>query len=1183
MRLKKLQLVGFKSFAEKTTLTFEAGITAIVGPNGCGKSNIADAFRWVLGEQSAKSLRGNKMPDVIFAGTSSRKPLNFAEVSLTLTDIQGALPIEYEEITVTRRLHRSGESEYFLNQQPIRLKDIQNLFLDSGIGKNSFSIFEQGKIEQVINFTPVERRYIFEEAAGILRFLQRKKETLRKLEQADANVVRVKDIHREVEKQVVVLREQAEKAQLYKELKEKLDALEKGLLVAKIRQIEKKHAEALQQEDIKFQEILGIGAQVAALEVQRSLAKDHLESSEKNLKVQSEELYQIRSDKEIKSREKENALARLKESQVKQKKWQHELEAVLEEREFRQLALTRAKKQLQAVESDNTVLESSLQGQRAKVNALELAVSALHQEQRQLQQTLLISLQTENQLESELKQNSIRLEASNERQLQLKNRMQRLAELEKEIAQQLAEKQQLMQDSSAAIDRQRALLHNLELKIEEVIGHIDSLQAALNASQKVLNENQARYKALLQLRGDLEGFSVASKRLLQESMHVKSPLCGKLKGLYELLVPRKGAEEALAAALNKYSQTLVVETILDAKAVLAFASQERLSDFSLLIMELVKGRNFVKAALPKSLTALLSQVESSTLSNHFLGEIFLSDTADQIEIHLNAQEAPFEIWCKDHTYVDRRGVFFYGKQAGNNVFLREAEIKSLEIELQQLEAVLHRQEEALKIQQQTRSQLHVEMVELDKNIRRHEMATVEVNFGLQRLNGDLEKNRKEAAQAELELIALREGMQKQQALMEDLAEGHKAAKEKTLEFKNLVSALETALMLKNGQLQEQKKFLHEVDSSYSGAAKLLQKNKHDIHVLEIQEAESLRQESRLEEELQLAAEFQTQLSHKSREWNQALENIEEALQAVAALYLTSEEGVHKKKAQIVELEKSMAEILQKGKKQEQEQHQIAVLIAQLDAASKGIEDDLHERFGLSLIEAEQLPPPAEKSIDAMERKLREWRREFEAAGDINMTSIDECAKHQVRFEFLNQQLEDLAASKEGLMEIIRQLDTESRKLFKDTFAIISANFKKNFAILFNGGEADLQFTESPDLLEAGIEIIAKPPGKQMRSISLLSGGEKCLTALALLFAIFEVKAGPFCILDEIDAPLDDSNVDRFANIVQQFIHRCQFILITHNKQTMAIADVLYGVTMEEKGISKLLQMELAQAEEAQLV
>ncbi len=1174
MRLKKLQVMGFKSFAEKTTLTFEAGITAIVGPNGCGKSNIADAIRWVLGEQSAKSMRGNRMPDVIFAGTSNRKPLNFAEVAMTLTDVQGALPIEYEEITVLRRLHRSGESEYFLNQQPIRLKDLQNLFLDSGIGKNSYSIFEQGKIEQVIHFTPLERRYIFEEAAGILRFLQRKRETLRKLEQTDQNVARVKDIHREVEKQVMILREQSAKAQIYKELKEKLDALEKGLLVAKRKQIEKKRLEALQQEEVKLQEILAISTQVAEYEEQRSLAKSQLDAAEKSLKVQSEELYQIRSDKEIKNREKQNTLGWLKESQVKQKRWQHELEEVLTQREFREIELVRAKKQLQAAESDNTVLEASLQEQRMKVATLESEVAALYQEQRRQQQAQLNSLQVENQLESDLKQINVRLEGFIERQTHLLSRAERLAVLDKELEEQVAEKQKVMQESSNSIDHQRNLLQSLEQKIEETIGQIDTLKALSESSMKAFNEIKARYNALSRLQSDLEGFSVASKRLLQESQNPKSCLHGLLKGLYEMISPKKGAEEAVASVLNKYSQTLVVESVKDAKTVIAFAEREKLIDFSLIILELIQGKTIVKRVPSPSLTPLLTQVESSILSNHLLNEIFLSDTSDQIESV--TQNESFEVWCNDYTFVDRKGVHFYGKQAVNNAFLREAEIKMMDLELQKLEASKQQHENALKIEQQKRSELHLEMVELDKNIRRHEMALVEVNFGLQRLNGDLERNKKEATQSEIELNSLRENIELQRALLIEMTERHQVAKENTLQLKAQMSTFEADLLQKNGFLQEQKAFLHEVDSSCSGAAKLLQKHKHDIHILEIQESESLRQEGRLEEELHLAAESQVQLSRKNQEWEQALEKIELILQAAIKAHQVLDEGLQAKKDLIVELEKEMSEILQKGKKQEQEQHQFALLIAQLDAASKGIEDDLQERHGLSLAEAEQLPPPIEKSVDAMERKLREWRREMEGAGDINMTSIEECAKHQVRYEFLNQQIEDLTGSKDGLMEIIRNLDVESRKLFKETFATICANFKKNFVILFNGGEADLQFTESSDLLEAGIEIIAKPPGKQMRSISLLSGGEKCLTALALLFAIFEVKAGPFCILDEIDAPLDDSNVDRFANIVKQFVNRCQFIIITHNKQTMEIADTLFGVTMEEKGVSKLLQMELYQ-------
>lgn len=1180
MRLKKLQLVGFKSFAEKTSLTFEPGITAIVGPNGCGKSNIADAFRWVLGEQSAKSMRGTKMPDVIFAGAASRPPLNFAEVAITLTEIAGALPIEYEEVTILRRLHRSGESEYLLNNQPVRLKDLQSLFLDSGIGKDSFSIFEQGKIDQVINYSPVERRYIFEEAAGILRFLQRKRETLRKLEQADGNISRVKDIHREVEKQVEVLREQAAKAQDFKELKGQIEQLEKELLIGKVRQVDKRIAEARTQEEEMLQVLASISEVIAALEQQKSTAKSTLEGNEKTLKVQSEELFQIRSDKALKSREKTSAQEQIKASVHKEKRWQHELESIFEQRQHRQHELTQAKKQLQASQTDISTLESSLQIQRDQVSQLETEVNKLHQEQRQAQQELLAAHQRENHIDSELKQNRVRLENSSERQKQFLERKERLVALEIDLKQQYQDKDQRVKEGNAAIDRQRELLQALEQKVQETVLQISSKQTQRDATHKELNEQHARLKALLRLRSEFEGFSIASKRLLQESANSHSRLYGKLKGLYELIVPQEGALEAVAAALSRYAETLVVESKGDAEAVVAFAQQEKLTDFSLVILELLP-RTPVKvssrAVGSQTHHPLCTQVADTPLANHFLGEILMSDALEASEVLLQAGFIG-EIWCRERIFIDRRTVFFYGMQAKNNAFLREAEIKTLEGEVENLQIQQQRHDSALNILQQQRSQLHAEMVELDKGIRRREMEMVEAAFALQRLAADLEKNKKEASHAGAEQALLLLAIEKHQELIADLQRHYQEAAARTELCKGQVSKIETTAQQKALYLKEQKKLLQEVDSNCHGVAELVRRSQQAIQVIEIKDSESVRQEARLEEELQLGREFQSQLGHKSSECDLALEKIEVHLQAATEICHAIEETIVKQKALIHEVEKKMSETLQNGKKQENEQHQVALLMAQLAAAHQAFADELKERYGWTMAEALIEMPASEKSIDGMERKLREMRRRSEASGDINMTAIEECAKHQVRYEFLNQQIGDLETSKEDLLQIIGELETESRRLFKETFAVICANFKKNFAILFNGGEADLQFTETSDLLEAGIEIIAKPPGKQMRSISLLSGGEKCLTAMALLFAIFEVKSGPFCILDEIDAPLDDSNVERFANIVKQFVDKCQFIIITHNKQTMAIADRLFGVSMEEKGISKLLQMELSYAE-----
>lgn len=1173
MRLKKLQLNGYKSFAEKTTLIFDLGLTAVVGPNGCGKSNIADAFRWVLGEQSAKSMRGTKMSDVIFAGTSGRAPLNFAEVSITLSDIQGALPIEYEEVTVTRRLHRSGESEYFLNNQPVRLKDLHSLFLDSGIGKDSFSIFEQGKIDQVINYSPLERRYIFEEAAGILRFLQRKRETLRKLEQADNNIVRVKDIHREVELQVEVLCEQAAKAKEFKELKGQIESQEIELLVGKLRLIDKKQTEAFRQEAEMLQALANFSEVVSTLEQRKVAAKRDLEESEKAFKWQGEELFQVRSDKALKMRERSSAQEQLQSSVSKEKRWQHELEALLEQRQHRESELLQQKRQLKAAQTDASSLESILQEQRGQVAAFEVELSKLHQAQKRTQQALLEAHQRDSQIDSELKQNRVRLENSYERQKQLQESKARLSGLEKELHQSYLEKEKLVQELNTSIDRQRELLDALEQKVQAAVEQINALQIERDAISKQLHEHRARLKALLRLRSDFEGFSSASKRLLQESTMRESALYGKLKGLYELILPEHGAQEAVAAALSRYSQTLAVETQADAQAVIDFAQREGLTDFSLVILELLPL--VANSSTPHShLQPLMSQVSASPVATHFLGDILVAEAVEDAEVLVRNHFAG-EVWCRDCTFIDHRAVFFYGTQGKSNAFLREAEIKSLESELQITESKSAKIEMSLLGYQQQRALVQAEMAELDKHIRRKEMQQIEATFALQRLGTDIEKHKKDASTIDAESAAVLQGIEKYQAVLEDLQQKHAEALHLTQQNRAQLTALEGDVQHKNATLQELKKALQAADSSCSGAVDSVRRSQQAIQVIEIRENESVRQERRLAEELQHTREFQAQLTAKSQECGLALESIELKLDEVSTAFQHVEEGIQKQKAQIIEVEKEIAAVQQTGKKQESEQHQVALLIAQLEAAYQGLEAELQERYALTIVTAKEAIPVSSLSIDTMEKKLREMRRRSEASGDVNMKAIEEHAKHQVRFEFLNQQIEDLEGSKEGLLQIIGELEGESRKLFKETFAQICTNFKKNFAILFDGGEADLQFTETSDLLEAGIEIIAKPPGKQMRSISLLSGGEKCLTAIALLFAIFEVKAGPFCILDEIDAPLDDSNVERFAKMVKQYVDHCQFIIITHNKQTMAIADRLFGVSMEEKGISKLLQMELS--------
>ena len=1177
MRLKKIEIIGFKSFADKTSLEFNYGITGIVGPNGCGKSNISDAFRWVLGEQSAKSMRGNKMPDVIFAGTTKRKALNYAEVSITLNDIQGSLPIEYEEITITRRLHRSGESDYFLNRQPVRLKDVQSLLFDSGIGKNAFSIFEQGKIDQVINYTPLERRYIFEEAAGIVRFLQRKREALKKLEQVDLNINRVKDIHQEIEKQIAVLEQQAEKARIYKDKKSQLGSLEKGVLVARWENLEKKGSETGTREQEQLKQIAEISTQLEIQDKQLTAAKKNLLDNETTLQSRKEEFFKARSNKEIKTREHQSNQERLKEILTQEQKLQKEISALQETRKTRQSERMTCEKRQKETEKESAAQEKTLKSHREKTQANETEVSKLREQLKKMQQERFKLVQTESQFDVELKQNKIRLENTLERIQTLEKRKEGLSQTMADLMNQVADKQKIVREASQLVDDQRHTYNGLEKQLIEVTKQAQDVQKELNAIVQEITDGRARQKVLIRLREDMEGFSQGSKRLLQESTTEKSPLFGKLQGLHEYISSESGSEKALSAALRPYMQTLVVKTHEDLKLVLEFAQNKNIKDFSLICLENLasSAKDDDSEIKTKGVISLLSQVVDSKLAKHFLKKIYVTKDIDAA-LQLVKKEHGIEVLTNDGLFIDQHQVLFYTTQGENNIFLREAELKALDKKLKQIDAERSKIEQALKALLDKKTAIENERTEIDKAIRRSEMKLVEVNFGLQRVNGDMERSRQENKQMEGELQTLANMVEKLNSTLSQLAQKHQQAAEQAGEAQKLSSTIDTDLAKLVEKLIIEQRDLKDKEAAYQRICDENQRHLHTLSILDLKEQESQTQEKRIEESIQAGHTHQKKIQSVSSSYEEDLAQVEQALSSASTACQELDQGVLKQKTHIEQLEKKCFEGREKIKALESGKYQLGIQSAQCQSSSQAIEAELLERYHLTLPDARRLYSPLEKSLEQSERLIRTLRQELEAAGDINMTSIEECDKHKVRHTFLNQQMTDLSVSKHELVQIITELDKESRKIFKDTFEVINRNFKKNFKILFNGGEADLQFTETQDVLEAGVEIIAQPPGKQMRSINLLSGGEKCLTAMALLFAIFEVKPAPFCILDEIDAPLDDSNVRRFLNVVKQFVDRCQFIIITHNKCTMGIADVLFGVSMEEKGVSKILSMEFAE-------
>jgi chromosome segregation protein len=1177
MRLKKIDVVGFKSFADKISLPFSTGITAVVGPNGCGKSNIADAIRWVLGEQSAKSMRGIKMGDIIFAGTTTRKALNYAEVTITFTDVDGELPIEYDEVAVTRRLHRNGDSEYFINKQPTRLKDIQSMFMGSGIGKDGFSIFEQGKIDEIINLSPTDRRAIFEDAAGIGRFLMRKAEAKKKLDQTEQNLIRLKDIDKEVEKQLNILEKQSEKARTFKDRKTFFETLEKSVLVGKWEAWQKK----LQDTQAKSQELQlkidDLNQAIENLQNNQHDSKTDVAQTEVALKSKQEELYTIKSGKEIKQKELQTFSERFQEAKEKEQLLKLQLEEIKKRRIDLKDEFQEGEKKQKVLEKELSLWEEKLHFQRENTLQLDTELAKLREQQFKAQQERMKAFHTENAIDSELKQAKIRLEGFQERSEQLKARQKDLVRLIAECDKHSQEKKVQMAAVSKSIDEQKSQLRHQENQLKEMAQELNKKQAELDILRKEITEAKARQKVLWRLREEMQGFSAGSKKLLQDSQKQQSPIYKKVQPIYELLKVDSGREAALSAAMRPYLQTLVVKTHQDLEAVIQYAEQQKIKDFSVFCLESIQKSSAPKD-LPKEYQSLVKS-NSNPITLHFLSAVV---EAENLQKGLENKTNAIEVYAPG-LYIDRQHVIFFSIQSEGNVFTREAELKSLETSIEQNEKTAARFESLLNEVQQKKQNAHNDLAEHDKSIRKEEMKLVEVNFTLQKALGDLEKAKQEQKQFDSEWQSTQENITKWKHEVDTGTEKLAAAKKKNAETLQASTKLDELYEQQQVAFKIKSKEQRDQETSYQKLLEQHQKLVYQVNLVTVRDQESHAQEQKSAIEITESIALQQKMIQLQQETTKLLKDCEGQLKTVQKEFQEIENQVTKKKSSLESSDQQANKHRNELKKLEADHYQLGNQLGQQTSSITVLEAEIQERYHLTIQEALEKGFKPEKTVQETEKQLRELRKELEEMGDVNMTAIEECEQHRQRHEFLFSQIGDLDGSKAELLAIINELDEECRKLFTVTFEAIRLNFQKNFKILFNGGEADLQFTESNDILTAGVEIIAKPPGKQMRSITLLSGGEKCMTAMALLFAVFEVKPAPFCILDEMDAPLDDSNIERFVNVLKQFLDRCQFIIITHNKRTMAIADVLYGVSMEEKGVSKILSMEFDKSCEPSLV
>ncbi|MCP5469043.1 MAG: AAA family ATPase [Chlamydiales bacterium] len=1030
MRLKKLKIVGFKSFADKVSIDFDREIIGIVGPNGCGKSNIVDAFRWVMGEQSVKSMRASAMQDVLFAGTSTRSALNYAEVSITLTDVAETLNTPYEEVTITRRLYRNGDSEYRLNKEVVRLRDIQYLFMGSGIGKNAFSIFEQGKIDRVIHLAPQSRRAIFDEAAGIGLFLEKKKETVRKLSTVSDNFHRIRDVYVEVEKQATTLKRQAKLAQTFQENKKRLTFLEEGVLATKLYALREKGAAQKEEQDSLQGQLDALEQEINAAAEEYEKQKEHLAIEEKDSEAKRERLYQVEKSYEVQKVEIKRATERLSELKA-------QLTALHEEK--KDLAKT-AEVALPDVQSKKTAHD-----------ALEKEVEVLYEARQEAGRAHMAAVQAHEArfLEEEIEKLSA-------------NR----ASLDQEIKEK--------ECSHAALKAQSE-----ELK--------EAWQSEKLAMQKVRDQQEKLRHRIAELAARERVYAGGEQKLLKAFPK-------KVRPLLEAIKPKKGCEKALEALLHRYGETLLVPNEKVAREVLAYAEEHKIDNFSLLPVDALQSGNATMA--------------TGELSHHFAVELLEELSFGALGV------------TKEGLFIDHFGVVF------RTPFEGRVQLATLKEERESAEKELS----ALKVE---------DVAPLEEAWRKIEMCSVQENFALQQLLGELKKEEKEREKLEKKLERL----------------GAKSTgNEKVEDLQAKTVELDAQLKEKRYSLNEAQRIWRELEKETAAItaraqARAERKGKVDHEIEECEKHRVL-----CEKALTTREQSITSLENDVTVFRAQFEAVHATLEKARKKVATLDDSLRKQKGKASSLRDKL--------------HKVEVA----SASSLTAQEDLERQ--LEGIEAEPLEIPLEEA----EKEIRQLKVTLEKSSAVNMLAIDEYAEQEQRAQHLKEQSDDLEKAKTELEKIIVKLDQESRKIFKETFELIRTNFQKNFAILFRGGEADLRFTESSDVLEAGIEIVAKPPGKKLRAISLLSGGEKCLTALALLFAIFEVRRAPFCILDEVDAPLDDTNIGRFTEMLRQFTDKTQFIIVTHNKKTMSIADILIGVSMEEKGVSKLLSLAFAETQ-----
>ncbi len=1156
MYLEKIEIFGFKSFADKTVINFSKPVTAIVGPNGCGKSNVVDAFRWVLGGPSAKALRSDKMIDVIFSGTEKRKPLNYAQISLTFTKVDKSLSVDYQEICISRRLYRTGESEWLINRNPVRLKDVHKLLWEAGLGKNAFYIFEQGKIDELILSSPYERRSVFEEAAKIMHFKEKRKEAYRKLNQIEVNLKRVEDIQVEVNKQIETLQKQAEEAEIYKKQKDTLEHLDKQLIIAKWQTNSKKQNELSSLLKEKSQEQTHLKEQITSLEEKIRALKETYHTKSEEAKKAYEAFFEVKKSSELSTFEFKAHKKKLEELAEHTKGLKQALSQFHQKHLQEHKVYLGNQSELSTHQGDLYKMITEHEKSLTQMLELETKVGLESKSRKESQNALMASLNLENELQLKLTSAASQLE-------NIEVQHKSLEKQEESNAAKLAEKNNLLGASNAQHESSlkefkvaEAQEQKLTDEINEQKAVIEKLKTNLDHLSGEVTSKNAKVSLLQKLKDEFDGYGSATKTLLKYSQDPSSALFDKLSPLTEWIVPQKGYEVCLSALLGPYLQTLVTKSKSDLKQILEFAKEHSLQGFSILCLEhLQQGEPQTDQELAKS----------NLISDHFLNNVTLGND-------LSIDPKPQSLVSKEF-FIDSKKVFHHLAQEENNLFLRESELRTIYKELLQLE----KEKEELSIQFQKETQklevLVSVLLKASNQMRHLSMTIKEAELKSKSLEDDISYLLESSKDFQSKKSALSTSLKTLESKKKDLSTQHLEEKEKRSKLESHFKTIEKAFERNFHSLNEKRSLRSSLDKRIKDVEKEAQSLQENIKIFESKSADFQQQIENMNAQIGQDEESYNSLAAQSQDYVDKEKIFGQKLSIADKHYHSFEDALEALEKKEVDFNQKLSIYRNDLEQNQKSDIEISNKNSQMQAENNLYSVEITDRYSFEKEQILKFSIEESFSITKVEREVRRLRRGLEGYAEVNLKAVADCKEKQERFSFLQCQIEDLANSKEKLVEIITELDNTSRKMFSETFESIRTHFKENYTLLFNGGEADLELNANEDILEAGIEIIAQPPGKKMRSIQQMSGGEKCLTALALLFALFETQSIPFCILDEVDAPLDDTNIERFTRVLKQFVKNHQFIIITHNKRTMAMADILLGISMEEKGVTKVIPLE----------